>query len=275
MTFKSNLLNSLDQLRQSTPLVLNMTNSVVMNNTANALLALGASPIMSDAAEETPVMTEITNSLVINIGTLTGRTVMSMKCAASHAQVAGKQWILDPVGAGATRFRLDTARLLLDYNPSVVRGNASEILALFAGESGGRGVDSLVESHAVEKVAVDAARKHNTVVAITGATDIITDGHQIARLSNGHAMMARVTGTGCTSSALVGAFLGTKTDEGENLSPFMAATAALACLGVAGELASKNSRGPGSLQLNILDELYCLTPESLGEYLRLEISDTE
>ncbi|MTI12802.1 hydroxyethylthiazole kinase [Sansalvadorimonas verongulae] len=269
MTFKDNLLDSLAQLRQNTPLVLNMTNFVVMNNTANALLALGASPIMSDATEETPVMTDITNSLVINIGTLTGRTVMSMKCAASHAQASGKPWILDPVGAGATRFRLDTARLLLKYNPSVVRGNASEILALFKGESGGRGVDSLLDSQSVADVAVAAARKHNTVIAITGATDVITDGHQVLRLSNGHPMMARVTGTGCTASALVGAFLGTVA------SPLLAATAALACLGVAGEMASQNSRGPGSLQLNILDELYCLTPESLGDHLRMDITETE
>ncbi|WP_281645951.1 hydroxyethylthiazole kinase [Parendozoicomonas sp. Alg238-R29] len=265
MLLKKNLLNSLAKLHQTTPLVHNITNSVVMNNTANALLAIGASPIMSDAAEEISSMTGITNSLVINIGTLTGRTTMTMNDAANHAKAIGKPWILDPVGAGATQFRLDTAKQLLEYNPSVVRGNASEILALFVGESGGRGVDSLTESQAIIEEAVNAARQHNTVIAITGATDIITDGRQVISLSNGHPMMARVTGTGCTSSALVGAFLGVE-------DPLLAAATALACLGVAGELASNTSRGPGSLQLNILDELYNLTPETLDQHLRMDVS---
>ena len=270
MTLKISLQNSLLQLREVTPLVHNITNSVVMNNTANALLALGASPIMSDATEETAAIIALANSLVINIGTLTSRTTMAMKCAASHAKSSGLPWILDPVGTGATRFRLDTARLLLGYKPAVIRGNAAEIQALFFPEktldskSEARGVDSLIDGSSLIESCVMAARENQVVIAITGATDVMTDGHRVIQMKNGHPMMAKVTGMGCTTSALVGAFLGTEKD------PLIATAAALACIGVAGELAGANSRGPGSLQMNILDELYNLTVETLTRHLNIE-----
>ncbi len=272
-SLQQSLQGCLTNLRNTTPLVHNITNSVVMNSTANALLALGASPLMSDATEEISPLVELANSLVINIGTVTSRTSMAMKCAASHACATGRPWILDPVGAGATRFRLDTSRLLMEYQPTVVRGNAAEIQALFLSdprfteqrdESMTRGVDSLLAADAILGHAVQAARRHNTVIGITGATDIITDGERVIRIHNGHPMMTRVTGTGCTATALIGAFLGIEQD------PLIATVAGIACLSVAGELAAKNSRGPGSLQLNILDELYNLTPETLINTLKME-----
>ncbi len=265
MTLKNNLKTCLSRLRENTPVVHNITNFVVMNNTANALLALGASPIMTDGIEEVTPMVELTGSLVINIGTLHGRTTMAMKCAASHAQTTRHPWVLDPVGAGATRFRLDTARLLLDYNPSVVKGNGSEIMALFADKQGGRGVDSThSDIQILTECAVEAARAHNTVIAITGETDIITDGRRVAYLRNGDPMMIKVTGSGCTVAALTGAFLATEED------PYVAAAAAIACMSIAGEQACKISRGPGSLQMNILDELYNLSDDSLMQHLSME-----
>ena len=260
MPLKKKLQDCLSQLRETTPLVHNITNSVVMNSTANALLAIGASPVMSDATEETSAIIGLANSLVINIGTLNNRTTMAMKSAASQAKAAQRPWVLDPVGASATRYRLDTARLLMEYKPSVLRGNGSEIQALLQAQSQvisptessvqqtSRGVDSLVASDSLTELAVKAARQHKLVIAITGVTDVITDGKRTVHLENGHTMMARVTGTGCTATALVGACLGVEPD------PFIATVTALACMGVAGQLASANSRGPGSLQLNILDE---------------------
>ena len=264
MTLKQTLINSLEQLREATPLVHNITNQVVMNSTANTLLALGASPVMSDATEETADMVSIANSLVVNIGTLTKRTVMTMKSAVSHAGTVNTPWVLDPVGAAATRFRLDTSRLLLEYRPAVVRGNGSEIMALCGEHAGARGVDSLAVSSSLKQQAVQAAKHFKTVIAITGAVDIITDGERMISLFNGHPMMPRVTGTGCASSALIGAFLGVNED------PMVAAAAGLACMGIAGQLAAEHSRGPGSLQMNILDELYALTGDALEQHLVME-----
>ncbi len=268
MNINQALQNSLQTLRETTPLVHNMTNAVVMNNTANALLALGASPLMSDAAEELVELVTLAGSLVINIGTLTQRSTEAMFSAAQTAQRLGKPWILDPVGAGASAFRLQTARKLLEYKPTVVRGNGAEIQALFldtvpADDS--RGVDSLVTTDALVPLALAAAQRFETVIAMTGAVDIITDGKRLIRLHNGDAMMAKVTGTGCTATALVGAFIAVEQDA------LIATCSGLSALAIAGELASQNSRGPGSLQLNILDELYNLTPNTLVSHLRMDV----
>lgn len=263
---QSGIQESLITLRLQTPLVHNITNTVVMNNTANALLALGASPLMSDAEEEIPVLTNLISSLVINIGTLTQHTVAAMELAASEANKVRRPWVLDPVGAGATPFRLDTARTLMQYKPTVVRGNAAEIQALFDDVAGdnSRGVDSLLTTDSIIDLAMSAAQKYNVVIAMTGAVDIITDGQRIVRIHNGDPMMTRITGTGCTATALVGAFIAIEPDA------LIATCAGLSALAIAGELGAQNSRGPGSLQLNILDELYNLTPETLINHLNLE-----
>ena len=259
----SRIHDTLCKLREVQPLVHNITNQVVMNNTANALLAIGASPIMAHAAEEVADMVAITHSLVINTGTITQAGFESMILAVQTAQKLGKPWILDPVGAGATPLRLTCNQELLKYQPAVVRGNASEITTLFTGNVGGKGVDSDSSSESTLDFLQRKAAEHHMVIAVTGATDYIADGQQLIKLQNGHPMMARVTGTGCTATALIGAFLGIAE------TPLIAATSALACLGVAGERASRNSSGPGSLQVQLLDELYLLNQDILNTDLKI------
>ncbi|WP_263078438.1 hydroxyethylthiazole kinase [Endozoicomonas sp. Mp262] len=260
----SEISNSLEQLRSIQPLVHNITNQVVKNSTANALLAIGASPVMAHAIEEVSDMVRLAGSLVINTGTITATRLESMLAAANTASVQNKPWILDPVGAGATPFRLESNQRLLGLKPSVVRGNASEIMALFSGQSGGKGVDSSISSESTLQFLNEKAGEYNLTIAVTGKTDLIADGKRLARIKNGHPMMARVTGTGCTATALIGAFLATCP------SPWQASVSALACLGIAGELAAKESKGPGSLQVNLLDQLYGLSQEKIEQYLKLE-----
>ena len=248
-------------------MVHNITNQVVMNNTANALLAIGASPIMAHAPEEVADMVAITQSLVINTGTITKASFESMLLAVAAANKLNKPWILDPVGAGATPFRLKTNCQLLEYLPTVVRGNASEITTLFTGEAGGKGVDSDSSSESTLAFLQEKAREYNMVIAVTGATDYITDGCRLVELKNGHPMMAKVTGTGCTATALIGAFLATSETS------FMGTVSALACLGVAGEIASHDCPGPGTLQVRLLDELYKIDHLTLNNHLKLSVSE--
>ena len=262
---KSIIAGHLNQLWEAQPLVHSITNLVVMNTTANALLAIGASPIMAHAKEEVADMVAITGSLVINTGTIASDQLESMILAVEAAKEHGKPWVLDPVGAGATPYRLASNRELLNYQPSVVRGNGSEIAALFTdnSERRGKGADSTDSSDSTLQFLQEKAAEHNMVIAVTGATDYITDGQQLVKLENGHPMMAKVTGTGCTATALIGAFLAVCSQ------PLEAATAGLACLGLAGEQASKACPGPGSLQLRLLDELYQLSQDHLIKGLKI------
>ena len=254
------IIQSLGELREKQPLVHNITNDVVTNTTANALLAIGASPIMAQAIEEVADMVAITNSLVINSGTLTRSSLESMILATETANNLDKRWILDPVGAGATPFRLTSNKQLLEYKPSVVRGNASEIKALFTGANEGKGVDSSSSSESTLHFIQEKAREHQLVIAVTGATDYVTDGYEVYKINNGHPMMARVTGTGCTATAIIGAFLAICD------TPLIAAVSGLTCLGIAGELASMDCPGPGSLQLRMLDELYRLDQSTIQKF---------
>ena len=260
---RSKIYDSLNKLKNIQPLVHNITNQVVMNNTANALLAIGASPIMAHAPEEMADMVSIANSLVINTGTITSGTFDSMLLAVQAANQYNKPWVLDPVGAGATPFRLINNCELLKHCPAVVRGNASEIASLFTGNASGKGVDSDSSSETTLDFLQRKATEHNVVIAVTGATDYMTDGQQLIQLNNGHPMMAKVTGVGCTATALIGAFLAVSE------TPLIATVSALACLGIAGELASKDCPGPGSLQLRILDELYQLDQTKVQRQLKL------
>jgi hydroxyethylthiazole kinase len=241
-------------VREKSPLVQSITNYVVMNNTANALLAVGASPIMAHAHKEMKDMVSIIGALVINIGTLDDYWVKSMHLAIEQANSLQKPWVLDPVGAGATPYRNQVLGELLSLRPTIIRGNASEILALASKHTTNtKGVDSTHRS----TEAIDAARTLNqhfgSVVCISGATDIIVNGERIIKLTNGHPMMARITGMGCTATALTGAFVAVHPDE-----PMESTVSAMALLSVAGELAAEKSKGPGSLQINILDALYTL-----------------
>ncbi len=249
---------SLQKIRATGPLVHNITNYVVMNTTANALLALGASPAMVHAAEEVEEFVAIAAALVINIGTLSPMWVTSMKLAATDADRRGLPWVLDPVGAGATSWRTLVSQQLAQIGPTVLRCNASEILALAAeNREPTRGVDSTVASDAVLDTAQRMAQIYRTVVVVSGAIDYVTDGERVLEVHNGHPLMTRVTGLGCTSSALVGAFLAVQPD------PLLAAAQAMATLGLAGELAAARSPGPGSLQMNLLDALHALDEAAL------------
>lgn len=255
---------ALARVRETAPLVHNITNYVVMNNTANALLAVGASPAMVHAVEEVEEFTAISRALVINIGTLSPRWVEAMRLAAGAANAKNVPWILDPVGAGATTYRTEAGAALARLRPAVIRGNASEIMVL-AGSVGaaGKGVDSAHSTDAALDPARALAKNTGALVAMTGVVDYVTDGTRVAAIENGHPMMARVTGLGCTATALVGAFLAANDDA------FAASVAALAVMGVAGELAAAQSPGPGTLQVKLLDSLYSLDRATLLERARV------
>jgi hydroxyethylthiazole kinase len=250
---------SLRKVRAAAPLVHNITNYVVMNNTANALLALGASPVMAHAIEEVEDFVALSSALVINIGTLSSAWIASMRLAAGKARAMGKPWVLDPVGVGATALRTSVAQEFARMGPTVVRANASEVLAM-AGRNWGvtKGVDSTDPSAAALSAGKWLAKSSGTVVVISGTVDSVTDGERVLEVHNGHPMMTSVTGLGCTASALVGAFLVVQPDR------VLASAQAMAVLGVAGELAAKRSLGPGSLQLHLTDALYTLDERALS-----------
>ena len=243
------LRDALALLRAKRPLVHNITNFVVMNWTANTLLALGASPVMAHAPEEVEEFAAMAGALVVNIGTLDAGFVGAMDSAARRAHEHDVPWILDPVGVGATRFRTETAEKLLKRKPAIIRGNAGEILAL-AGEAAGavKGVDSLAASDASLDAAQRLARKAGAVVAVTGAADYVTDGERTARVECGHAMSQQVTGTGCAATAVIGAFLA--------VAPaFDAALHGLTVMKRAAARAAENAAGPGSFAVRMLDAI--------------------
>jgi len=257
--------SSIEAIRKKAPVVHNITNYVVMNSSANALLAIGASPVMAHAEEEVEDMVGIAGALVLNIGTLSPPWIHAMLRAASRAMERKIPIILDPVGAGATPYRTGAAReLIREFPPAIIRGNASEIMALLDEDAKTKGVDSSAASHA----ALDAARQLNQdygcVVCISGQTDYIVSGGDVTRVMNGHPMMTRVTGLGCTATALCGAFAAVN-------SVYAEATAhAMAVMGIAGEIAANDSPGPGSLQVNFLDTLYGLSQGDIASHLRTE-----
>ncbi|WP_185144692.1 hydroxyethylthiazole kinase [Chryseobacterium phosphatilyticum] len=254
-------------VRQKSPLVHNITNYVVMNNTANALLAAGASPIMAHAHSEIKEMVNIAHSLVINIGTLDEYWAESMFIAAETANTIHKPWVLDPVGAGATSFRDQILHQLLQFHPTVIRGNASEIIALSkTNKTITKGVDSTAESNDAVDAAQMLVNQYNTIVCISGETDIILSKNQSFHIRNGHPLMTKVTGLGCSASALTGAFIGTIEDK------VSGTAAAMSLLGIAGELAVRESKGPGSLQVNLIDKLYNITEEEFTSHLKIERS---
>lgn len=256
---------ALVRVRAEAPVVHNITNYVVMNTTANALLAVGAAPVMAHAPQEVEEMVGIAGALVLNLGTLSDPWIEAMLLAGRAARRRGIPIVLDPVGAGATSYRTTTARrLLTELTPTIVRGNASEIRALNLEGSATRGVDSI--HGAEESLAAGRAlsEAHGCVVSISGATDVIVSGASVARVHNGVPMMTRITGTGCMASALTGAFAAV------SVSPLLAATGAMAVLGVVGEIAAERAAGPGSLQVQILDTLSSLNPDELERRARVE-----
>ena len=265
MTPASGIWRDVERIRADAPLVHNITNYVVMNTSANALLALGASPVMAHAIEEVRDMAGLASALVINIGTLSGPWIASMSAAIAAAKKRGIPIVLDPVGAGATPFRTETAlRLLSEGPPAILRGNASEIRALHTTEGATKGVDSRHASEDALEAARSLSRFRGCVVCVSGAVDLIVHGDETIRVMNGHPMMPRVTGLGCTASALVGAFAAV------NPSPFRAAAHAMAVMGIAGEMAAEGAPGPGTLQVRFLDALYTLSEKDIVDRLKLE-----
>ena len=255
---------NLKKIRETQPLVHNITNFVVMNFTANLLLAAGASPVMAHAENEVEEMVSFAKALVLNIGTLTDEWVAAMIKAGKKATTLGVPIILDPVGAGATALRTNAAkRILAETRVSVVRGNASEILALGGSAAKTKGVDSADSVDAAAERAVSLSQELGVPVAITGAVDFITDGRRILRVANGHPLMGRVTGTGCGATALIGAFAGVDSD------PVSAAATALAFYGLAGETAADGATGPGSFVPRFLDALAALTPDQVAQQCRI------
>lgn len=252
------LTSAISAVRDRNPLIHNITNYVVMNNSANALLAIGASPVMAHWKDEMEEMTSIAGALVINIGTLDDQWIEGMIIAGMAASRRGTPIVLDPVGAGATSQRTATALKIINLcHPTIIRGNASEIMALVNAEIKSKGVDSIASSNDALDAAKILAKNSGAVVVISGETDYITNGNETHTVDGGSPIMTSVTGMGCTATALVGAFTAVVEE------PMVAATAAMAVMSLAGERAALIAKGNGSMQLHFLDELYNLRAETL------------
>ena len=264
--------NDVAAVRKTAPLVHSITNLVVMSYNANALLALGAAPVMAHAREEVEEMVSIAGALVLNIGTLQPEWVEAMKLAAKKAASLNKPIILDPVGAGATSYRNRTiTELLVTAKPAVIRGNASEIMSVSGLSSLTKGVESLQSSEAALDAAKALARKIDGTVCVSGATDIITDKNgKTAFLQNGHPWMTKITGTGCSATAMIGAFAAVQPDY------WRATVAAMAYLGVVGEFSTeevqKKNQGVGSLQIKILDALQLMPEKEFMARLKMSVN---
>lgn len=245
-------------IRTRKPLVHHITNMVVMNDTANITLAIGALPVMAHAREEVEEMVNLASALVLNIGTLVPEQIEAMLLAGRRANERQIPIVLDPVGAGATRLRTESAlRLLRDLQITALRGNASEIGALLGVEGETRGVESISLSEERESVAQRAARQFGCCVTITGARDVISDGRRLAYVENGHPWLASITGSGCMATTLVAAFLAVEADA------WKASIAALVALGLAGELAAQQAAGPGTFRSHLIDAVAALDEEAI------------
>ena len=243
---------SLARIRERTPLIHNITNFVVMNDTANVLLALGASPVMAHAIEEVREMVSYAGALVLNIGTLEDRWIEAMLAAGDEANARGVPIVLDPVGIGATTFRTATVeRIRSRVRVAVVRGNAAELAAIAGLEAKIRGVDSVASGDPAAAARL-AAAAFGGIAVVSGPVDYVSDGNRVIEVYNGHPLMGRITGSGCMATATVGAFLAVEPD------PFLAAVEATIAFGIAGEMAAGRSAGPGSFRLQLMDAVAAL-----------------
>jgi hydroxyethylthiazole kinase len=255
------IVTALRAVREQKPLVVNITNYVVMNNTANALLAIGASPIMAHSRQEMAELMSFAGALVINIGTLDSQWAPRMLFAVEQANINNKLVVLDPVGCGASTLRTAISRQIGHAaNKLIIRGNASEIIALAGEKAQHKGVDAQDSSTAAVGAAYYLLKTYQCNVVVSGATDFVITPEREFQLNNGHTMMPYITGMGCSLSALTGAFAAVGEETG---------LAAAAILGVAGEIAASGSKGPGSLQLNILDALYQMDEKTLIQRIKL------
>ena len=256
----------LGALRAGAPLVHNITNYVAMNVMANVMLAAGASPAMVHAREEAPGFAAIAAGLSVNVGTLSAEWAESMQEAAQSASARGKPWALDPVAVFASDWRGEVCRRLVELRPSLVRGNASEILALAGFEAGAKGADAGDEVQAAEAAARALALRTGRIVAVTGPVDYVTDGSRALTVANGHALMPKVTALGCSLTGLCAAFLAVEPEGGDALG---AVAACLAFYGLAGERAAERASGPGSFAVAFLDALHGISPADLDAGARI------
>ena len=258
---------ALRDLRERKPLIHQITNYVVMNETANATLAIGGLPVMAHAVEEVEEMVSAAGALVLNIGTLSAPWIEAMLLAGKAANAAKAPVVLDPVGVGATTFRTETAKRILDeVDVAIVRGNAAEVAALAGLEAEIRGVEAIGATSSAAEIARTAAGRLAVVAAVTGPVDYVSNVEQTTAIANGDPMLAAITGSGCISTALTGCFAAVRPDA-----PVEAAASALAALGVAAEDAARDASGPGTFHARLYDILYALSSESLDE--RANISD--
>jgi len=257
--------SSLRQIRQRRPLIHQITNYVVMNETANATLALGALPVMAHAAQEVEEMVSAADALVLNIGTLSTPWIDAMLAAGRAANAHGVPVVLDPVGAGATSFRTRSAkRILAEVEVAVLRANAGEVASLVGLSADVRGVESVGAGMDPAELARHAAQSLGVTVAVTGRIDHVSDGQCSVAVANGHPMLATITGTGCIASALTGCFLAVAESR------LHAVVEALVALGIAGEDAAQGAAGPGSFQVNLFDALANLDPDTLDRRARFQ-----
>ncbi|WP_353095172.1 hydroxyethylthiazole kinase [Tissierella praeacuta] len=268
----NNCLNLFNEIRVKTPLVHNITNYVTVNDCANAILAIGASPIMADDVAEVEEIVSISSSLVINIGTLNQRTITSMIMAGKKANELHIPVVLDPVGAGASSLRNKTTqKILSQVKIDVIRGNLSEISFVAGLNVSTKGVDTAKadEKNDAVKIAKLVANKYSCVVGITGEVDVISDGIRIAKIANGHKLLSKVTGTGCMTSALVGSFCGITKDY------YTAAVAGITAMGIAGEVSFEKYKeiGKGSFHIGIIDALSNMNKTYFSE--RAKIDETK
>ena len=269
MNLAERIADDLRLMREKRPLVHSITNYVVMNETANAILCIGALPIMAHAVEEMAEMVAIANALVLNIGTLSPDWIAAMEAAGKRANELGIPVILDPVGAGATRFRTSASRRLLEnVRIAIVRGNVAEVATLAGMVAEVRGVESISAAESAEEIATRLARTYGCTVAATGPVDVVSDGQRLARISNGHAMLGKVVGTGCMSTVMVASFAAV--DPG----PFAAAVGGLTAFGIAGEMAAKESGvRPGTFHVELYNALHALDPDRLRQDARIEVME--
>jgi len=263
MEIREKISTSLSLVKEKNPLIHHITNYVTVNDCANIVLAIGGSPVMADDREEVAEMVGFASALVLNIGTLNSRTVESMLIAGLRAKELGVPIILDPVGVGATKLRTNTtARLIRELKPDVIRGNMSEIKALAGLEVAIKGVDSLADEQDSAVIAKKLASELGSIIAITGKTDVVSDGSQVCLLNNGHRILGDVTGTGCMTTSLVGTFCGATKDH------FIAAVAGIISMSLAGEMAQvslRHGEGIGTFRARLFDSIYNLTPDILAK----------
>lgn len=258
--------NDIQEIKKKSPLVHNITNYVTMEQTANTLLAIGASPVMSHALEEVEDMVKIAHSLVLNIGTLSPPWMEAMMLAAKAAKQKEIPIVFDPVGCGATPYRTTSALALMkNKHLTAIKGNASEIAALSGAKASTKGVDSTQDPMDFVNQAKTLAVKYNCIVAVTGPTDVVTDGKTVVFIHNGHFLMGRITGMGCIAAALMGSFLAV------NKNPFVACAHTMCVMGIAGEMAAQFCHGVGSFKMSFLDSIYNLTLPHIQRALRLEV----